>query len=114
MDEIKLLEKAVSLHLSGEAAALATIISKKGSIPRNVGSKMIIFRDGQLIGTVGGGCGEGEVIEKAFDVMDTGIPKKHKVDLTKGLFYEDGGICGGIFEVFIEPINMKKDKNYTL
>jgi xanthine/CO dehydrogenase XdhC/CoxF family maturation factor len=105
VDEMKILNQAVLLRLGGEAAALATIILKKGSVPRNVGSKMIIFRDGRILGTIGGGCGEGEVIEKAFEVMDTGVPGKHTVDLTKGLFYEDGGICGGTFEVFIESLS---------
>jgi xanthine dehydrogenase accessory factor len=106
VNELEILEQAVLLIGKNEAAALATIIIKKGSVPRNVGSKMIIKRDGKIIGTIGGGCGEGEVIEKAFEVIDTGIPCKHTVDLTKGLFYEDGGICGGIFEVFIEPLTV--------
>lgn len=107
VDDMKIINQAVLLRLGGEASALATIILKKGSVPRNIGSKMIIFRDGRILGTIGGGCGEGEVIEKAFDVIDTGIPSKHTVDLTKGLFYEDGGICGGTFDVFIEPLTLK-------
>jgi xanthine/CO dehydrogenase XdhC/CoxF family maturation factor len=104
VDDMKLIDQAVLLRLGGEACALATIIVKKGSVPRNIGSKMIIFREGRILGTIGGGCGEGEVIEKAFEVIDTGLPMKHTVDLTRGLFYEDGGICGGTFEVFIEPL----------
>lgn len=98
------MEKAVELRKGGVAAAIATIISKKGSTPRNIGSKMIILRDGGIFGTIGGGCGEAEVIEKAFEVIDLGVSDKHIVDLTKGLFFEDGGICGGSFEVFIEPL----------
>lgn len=109
MDDMKIIKKAILLRLGGDAAALATIILKKGSVPRNVGSKMIIMRDGEIFGTIGGGCGEGEVIEKAFQVIDSGIPDQHTVDLTKGLFYEDGGICGGTFDVFIEPLTNKKE-----
>ncbi|WP_102349646.1 XdhC family protein [Bacillus sp. Marseille-P3661] len=107
MDNVNLIEKAVLLRLRGDAAALASIIKKKGSVPRNVGSKMIIMRNGEIFGTIGGGCGEAEVIEKALQVIDKGIPDKHTVDLTKGLFYEDGGICGGVFEVFIEPLSQE-------
>ncbi|SFB02389.1 XdhC and CoxI family protein [Bacillus sp. cl95] len=107
MDDMKIMNQAVLLRLGGEAAALATIIRKKGSVPRDVGSKMIVFREGTILGTIGGGCGEGEVIERAFEVIETEIPVKHTVDLTKGLFYEDGGICGGTFEVFIEPLSEK-------
>lgn len=101
-----IVEKAVQLSKGGDEAAVATIVHKKGSVPRDVGSKMIILRGGGIYGTIGGGCGEAEVIKKAFMVIDTGIPDKHTVDLTKGLFYEDGGICGGTFEVFIEPLNL--------
>ncbi|WP_241840493.1 XdhC family protein [Fictibacillus sp. S7] len=85
-------------------AALATIVSTKGSTPRKTGSKMIITSTGALIGTIGGGCGEGEVIKKALEVIKTGKPVTHNVDLTSGLLYEDGGICGGIMNVFIEPL----------
>jgi xanthine/CO dehydrogenase XdhC/CoxF family maturation factor len=104
MNGINIMEKAVHLRKGGVVAAIATIISKKGSTPRNIGSKMIVLRDGEIFGTIGGGCGEAEVIEKALDVMDSRIADKHTVDLTQGLFYEDGGICGGTFEVFIEPL----------
>ena len=93
---MKLIEKAILLRIEGHDAALATIIQKKGSVPRSVGSKMIVMSDGKIIGTIGGGCGEAEVIEKALQVIDKGIPDKHTVDLTKGIFYEDGGICGGV------------------
>lgn len=104
MNGLELIEKAVELRKGGVVGAVATIISKKGSTPRNIGSKMIILRSGEIIGTIGGGCGEAEVIEKAYEVMDNLMPDKHKVDLTQGLFYEDGGICGGTFDVFIEPL----------
>jgi xanthine/CO dehydrogenase XdhC/CoxF family maturation factor len=89
---------------SGKGAALATIIRTKGSTPRKAGSKMIVMENGQLIGTIGGGCGEAEVIETALQVIAIKKASHHQVDLTKGLFYEDGGICGGIMDVFIEPI----------
>lgn len=105
LHDIDLLKKASMIPKGGEqAAALATIIRTKGSTPRKIGSKMIIYHDGSLYGTIGGGCGEAEVIEVAYLVMETGNPLHHRVDLTKGLFYEDGGICGGILDVFVEPI----------
>ena len=106
MDDRKLIEKSILLRLKGENAALATIILKKGSVPRKEGSKMIVYRDGTIEGTIGGGCGEAEVVEKALQVISTKVPEKYIVDLTKGLFYEDGGICGGKFVVFIEPLSI--------
>ncbi|PAV29757.1 sulfurylase small subunit [Virgibacillus profundi] len=105
MNNIDFYKKVMSVQNEGIKAAVATIIGTKGSTPRRTGAKMIIFADGEIYGTIGGGCGEGEVIEKSFSVMDQGIPAQHQVDLTEGLFYEDGGICGGIMDVFIEPIH---------
>lgn len=104
MNNLEFFEQVMSLQKGGEMAAVATIIRTKGSTPRKIGSKMVIYPDGKITGTIGGGCGEGEVIEKAYQVMKTGTPAQHQVDLTQGLFYEDGGICGGIMDVFIEPV----------
>ena len=104
MKQLQLFKRAIDIRKGGEMAAIATIIRTKGSTPRKAGSKMIIYPCGKIEGTIGGGCGEAEVIEKAFEVIQTREPAKHIVDLTKGLFYEDGGICGGIMDVFIEPL----------
>lgn len=104
MKEAAFIQLIHEIYKKKEKAALATIIRTKGSTPRKSGSKMIIYPTGEISGTIGGGCGEGEVIEKAFQVMQTQIPEIHTVDLTSGLLYEDGGICGGIMDVFIEPI----------
>ncbi|GIN91134.1 XdhC family protein [Siminovitchia terrae] len=104
MSTLEFFEKVMSIRERGSCAAVATVIRTKGSTPRETGAKMLIYPDGQIFGTIGGGCGEGEVIEKALIVMDRGIPLHHQVDLTEGLMYEDGGICGGIMDVFIEPV----------
>lgn len=105
MSNIDFYKRVMSIRQEGLIAAVATIIRTKGSTPRRTGAKMIVYPDGQIFGTIGGGCGEGEVIEKSFSVMGKGVPSQHQVDLTEGLFYEDGGICGGIMDVFIEPIH---------
>lgn len=105
MSELDFFEHVLNARERGDEAAVATIIRTKGSTPRATGAKMIIYPDGKIFGTIGGGCGEGEVIEKAFFVIKEGSPTQHQVDLTEGLFYEDGGICGGIMDVFIEPVH---------
>ncbi|RAP75730.1 XdhC family protein [Paenibacillus montanisoli] len=105
MSELELLKRIVEIKSTGANAALATVIRTKGSTPRKVGAKMIIYADGTIAGTIGGGCGEGEVIEQAIQVIAEKKCTQHTVDLTAGLFYEDGGICGGIQVVFIEPIH---------
>jgi len=89
---------------SGRHAVLATIVHAKGSTPRGVGSRMLIDLDRGLTGTVGGGCGEAEVIEAAQKVFDTGRPEVVRVDLTEDMFSWSPAVCGGIFDVLIERI----------
>lgn len=86
----------------GERVAVATITEVRGSVPREVGAKMIIHPLGQHYGTVGGGCGEGDVIRAALDVLQTGEPATVHVDLTEDPTMQSLGVCGGIFNVFVE------------
>lgn len=104
MNNMEFFDKVMSVQKAGKKAAVATVIRTKGSTPRSTGAKMLIFSNGDIYGTIGGGCGGGEVIEKSFMVIEKGRACQHQVDLTKGIMYEDGGICGGIMDVFIEPI----------
>lgn len=83
--------------------AVATITDAKGSVPREVGAKMIIHPYGQHVGTVGGGCGEADVIRAALDVIQDGQPRTVHVDLTDEISMESMGVCGGVMDVFIEP-----------
>ena len=82
--------------------AVATIVRVRGSVPRELGTKMIIHPLGQHYGTVGGGCGEADVIKAALDVIDTGRPRLVEVDLTEDISMESLGICGGIMDVYVE------------
>src|SRR6266700_5502936 len=87
----------------GETVAMATIVRRKGSVPREVGAKMLVHRGGRISGTVGGGCGEAEVWRSALNVIDTQRPNTIQVDLTEEIAMESQGVCGGIFDVFIQP-----------
>ena len=87
----------------GETVAMATIVKRKGSVPREVGAKMLVHRGGRISGTVGGGCGEAEVWRSALNVIDTRRPNTVQVDLTEEIAMESQGVCGGIFDVFIQP-----------
>ncbi len=87
----------------GETVAVATIVDVKGSVPREVGAKMIIHPLGQHVGTVGGGCGEADVIRAALDVIQTGMPATVRVDLTEDISMQALGVCGGIMDVFVVP-----------
>ena len=88
----------------GEEAALVTIVSSNGSTPQRVGAKMLVFGDGRIVGTVGGGCYEHDAIGKARQVLQTRKPTTVKYDLNDDFAEETGLVCGGQMEVFIEPI----------
>lgn len=88
----------------GDEAALVTIVSSNGSTPQRVGAKMLVFGDGRIVGTVGGGCYEADAIGKARQVLATRKPATVKYDLNDDFAEETGLMCGGQMEVFIEPI----------
>jgi len=84
--------------------ALITIVSRKGSSPRDVGTKMIVLKDGTMIGTIGGGCVEANIRQTALSCMDNNKGKLVKVDMTGVEAEDDGMVCGGLIELFVEPI----------
>jgi xanthine dehydrogenase accessory factor len=88
----------------GRPAVLATIVRSRGSTPRGIGSKMLVDPERGLTGTVGGGCGEAEVIEAAAGVIATGRPRLLRIDLTEDLFSWSPAVCGGVFDVFLERV----------
>jgi xanthine dehydrogenase accessory factor len=92
------------LNDAGETVAVATIIDVRGSVPREVGAKMIIHPLGRHVGTVGGGCGEADVLRAALDVIQTGDPATVRVDLTEDVSMQALGVCGGIMDVFVERV----------
>jgi len=103
MDSVKSIYRSLAeLLAAGETVAVATVVSVRGSVPREVGAKMIIHPAGQHIGTVGGGCGEHEVILAGLDVIRIGEPQIVRVDLTEDVSMESLGVCGGIMDVFVE------------
>lgn len=106
-DEKTLTEALAAARDAGRRCALATIVETKGSTPRKVGARMLIDPSRGLVGTVGGGCGEAEVIESAHRVLSTGIPERVRVDLTDDLLSWSPAVCGGIMDVFVEPVSPK-------
>ena len=84
----------------GLSVALATITQTKGSTPRGVGTKMIVHPYGKHVGTVGGGCGEADVIRAGLDVLADGQPRTVLIDLTEEVSMKSLGVCGGILHVY--------------
>ncbi|PYR02569.1 MAG: xanthine dehydrogenase [Acidobacteria bacterium] len=88
----------------GEPAALVTIVSATGSTPQRIGAKMLVFADGRMIGTIGGGCYENDAFWKAREAITDRKPRLVHYELSDDFAQETGLICGGQMDVYIEPI----------
>jgi xanthine dehydrogenase accessory factor len=88
----------------GEDVALVTIVSSTGSTPQRVGAKMLVFPDGRTVGTIGGGCYEHDAFWKAKDAIQSRKPQLVKYDLNDDFAQENGLVCGGQMQVYIEPL----------
>lgn len=99
-----LFEEIVRLRKAGRRAALATIVHTNGSIPSYESSRMLVREDGSIAGTIGGGCVEAEVWAAAKEVIHAEAPRKMTFNLNHEASYDNGLICGGTLEVFVEPI----------
>ena len=88
----------------GEPAALVTIVATHGSTPQRVGAKMLVFGDGRMVGTIGGGCYENDAFWKAREAITARNPQLVHYELSDDFAQETGLICGGQMDVYIEPI----------
>jgi xanthine dehydrogenase accessory factor len=97
-------DELVRLRALGQKCALATIVEVNGSIPSFQTAKLLVREDGSLVGTIGGGCVEAEVWNAAREVMQTGKARNMSFTLGQDAAYDNGLICGGQLEVFVECI----------
>ena len=91
----------------GSGGALATIVKKLGAAPREEGAKMFVGSDGKFYGTVGGGCIEAEVWQEARKVIKTGAAKLLHYTMDGRQLEDEGMICGGNVDIFVEPVTEK-------
>jgi xanthine dehydrogenase accessory factor len=101
---VDLFEEIVKMRRAGRRGALATIVHTNGSIPSYESSRMLVREDGSIAGTIGGGCVEAEVWAAAKEVMQKEAPRKMVFNLNNEASYDNGLICGGTLEVFVEAI----------
>ncbi|MDR3361612.1 MAG: XdhC family protein [Desulfovibrio sp.] len=86
---------------AGDRAAIVTVLSTKGSTPREAGAKMAVLDDGRIVGSIGGGCAEAGVLRDARRILNNGGYCCKTIDMTDSA-EEDGMVCGGMMEVLIE------------
>jgi xanthine dehydrogenase accessory factor len=97
-------DEIVRLRRLGQKCALATIVQVRGSIPSFESAKLLVREDGSMLGTIGGGCVEAEVWNAARDVIATEKPRHMHFSLGQDAAYDNGLICGGQLDVFVEPV----------
>ena len=97
-------EQALDWHRAGKGAALATVIQTWGSAPRRVGAQLVVNAEGQMQGSVSGGCVEGAVVVEAIEALQDGKPRVLEYGISDGDAFAVGLACGGTIKVYVEPV----------
>src|SRR3979411_2682652 len=96
-------DEIVRLRRLGQKCAVATIVQVNGSIPSYESAKLLVREDGSMIGTIGGAGVAGEVGTPAREVTETEKPKHSNFTMGQAAAYDNGLMCGGQLDVFVEP-----------
>ncbi|MEL7097911.1 MAG: XdhC family protein [Pseudomonadota bacterium] len=97
-------ELALEWHRAGRGAALATVVETWGSAPRRVGAQLVIAGDGEMQGSVSGGCVEGAVVLEAQDALSKGAARVLEYGVSDDDAFAVGLACGGTIRVLVEPV----------
>jgi len=97
-----MLDKLASLK--NEHCCMVTIIATKGSVPRGVGAKMLVYETGQIDGSIGGGCSESAIMRTALEIIGSKTWMIKDIDMTAEEAEEEGMVCGGIMTVLLEDM----------
>lgn len=104
-NEDDILMEAETWRRAGRGVALATVIETWGSAPRPVGSHLVIDEEGRFLGSVSGGCVEGDVVAQAIDVIETGEPTTLEFGVADETAWRAGLSCGGRIKVRVERLD---------
>lgn len=96
-------------HERHERVVVATVAHTRGSTPQQRGAKMLFFENGEVAGTVGGGCIEAEVWAEAREALRSGKSALHHFSLTAEDASEEGMVCGGTMDIFIDVWKASND-----
>jgi xanthine dehydrogenase accessory factor len=99
-------EQALAWIDAGGQAALATVVATWGSAPRPVGSQLAVSGEGEIAGSVSGGCVEGAVVAEALEALEDGTPRVLEFGVTNEEAFAVGLACGGTIRVLVEPVGV--------
>ena len=106
----EVIEEAVKLVEVGQPCVLATVVRTKGSTPQKPGAKLLVRKDGSGVGTLGGGCVEGDIWFAAKEILRrNGGPEYRDYLLNEDIAARDGLVCGGTMYFFIEPLRESRE-----
>ena len=99
-----ILATAQAWKTAGRGVAIATVVETWGSAPRPVGSHLVIDSEGNFLGSVSGGCVEGEVVSEALDVISAGKARMLEFGVADETAWRSGLSCGGRIKVYVEKV----------
>lgn len=108
-DILKTLDTAIC---NGQSFAYTALVETRGSTPQKAGASMLVFPDGSQAGTLGGGCVEAEVKQRALKLLDEGRREILTFQLDSDYGWDDGLICGGRMTMLIDPVSPLEDHSY--
>ncbi|MCX4745267.1 XdhC family protein [Kitasatospora sp. NBC_01287] len=97
-------EQLQAWHAAGRSFAVATVVGVSGSAPRDPGAALAVDADGEAVGSVSGGCVEGAVYELCREAIESGQPVLERFGYSDEDAFAVGLTCGGILDVFVQPI----------
>lgn len=97
-------EQALAWHEAGRGAVLATVVETWGSAPRRTGAQLVIAGDGEMQGSVSGGCVEGAVVLEATDALEKGTQRLLEYGVSDDDAFAVGLACGGTIRILVEPV----------
>jgi xanthine dehydrogenase accessory factor len=103
MEEV--LEQIQSWIADGKKVALATVIGTERSAPRDPGAALAVNEDGEVTGSVSGGCVESSVVVEAMQVLETGVPRRLSFGIADDEAFAVGLTCGGTIHLFVERVD---------
>jgi xanthine dehydrogenase accessory factor len=109
--QVDLYRRIEEANNRGERVVVATVARTRGSTPQQRGARMLFFETGEAAGTVGGGCVEAEVWAEAREALRSGQSALHHFSLTAEEASEEGMVCGGTMDIFLDVWNAEGDQS---